>query len=50
MEYRYIILKRFGTLELNKKVLGHQATSDLWHVYYGGGWHSVSVNDVEELD
>lgn len=46
---KYVILKRFGTLQVDKKVLGHRATSDLYHVFYGGGWHCISVNDVEEI-
>lgn len=47
---KYVILKSFGILEINQKVLGHKATSDLWHVYYNGDWHSVPTADINEIN
>lgn len=46
----YVILKRFGILEVNQKVRGHMATSDLWHVYFGEGWHAVPAEDIIQLN
>ena len=42
-----IFLKKFGTLKINKKVLGHKV-GKLWHVYIFGDWHCVPECDVIE--
>lgn len=44
---REVFLKRFGIVEVNKKVLGHKHHNGLWHVLIFGDWHEVPEQDIE---
>lgn len=44
---RYVLLKRFGTLVINKKVPAHKHKNGLWHVYFNSDWHEVPATDIE---
>lgn len=46
----YVILKRFGTIEVNEEVPGHKHANGLWHVLYSGEWHEVPEEDIIPLE
>ncbi|SNS23766.1 hypothetical protein SAMN05446037_1006160 [Anaerovirgula multivorans] len=43
-----VMLKKFGTVDINKIVKGHKV-GNLWHVYVYDDWHVVPQCDVEDI-